>query len=150
MKFRKNLQEIIDQIQTDKQYSNNIVDWHTIPEREASVVPFPNSIDSRLNHALQNRGIQELYTHQGDAFETIRKGENFVAVTPTASGKTLCYNLPVLQQIIDDPNSRALYIFPTKALAQDQKSELNELIQELGININSYTYDGDTPANISQ
>lgn len=150
MQFRKNLQEIIEQIQTDEQFSNNIVNWHTIPEREAQTVPFPDSIDSRLKQALQKRGIKELYTHQGHAFETTRKEENFVAVTPTASGKTLCYNLPVLQQIIDDPSSRALYIFPTKALAQDQKSELNELIEELGININSYTYDGDTPSNIRQ
>ncbi|KEF37054.1 helicase family protein with metal-binding cysteine cluster [Schinkia azotoformans MEV2011] len=150
MQFRKNLQQIIEHIQTDEQYSNNIVNWHTIPERESQTVPFPDSIDSRLKQALQNRGIKELYTHQGQAYEITRKSENFVAVTPTASGKTLCYNLPVLQQIIDDPSSRALYIFPTKALAQDQKSELNELIEALGININSYTYDGDTPSNIRQ
>ena len=78
------------------------------------------------------------------------EGKNIVAVTPTASGKTLCYNLPVLQTIIENPNTRALYIFPTKALAQDQKSEINEIIQEAGLNINSYTYDGDTPANIRQ
>ena len=150
MQFRKNLQQIIEQIQTDEQYSNNIVNWHTIPEREAQTVPFPDSIDSRLKEALQKRGIKELYTHQGQAYEITRKRENFVAVTPTASGKTLCYNLPVLQQIIEDSSSRALYIFPTKALAQDQKSELNELIEELGIIINSYTYDGDTPSNIRQ
>ncbi|EKN66870.1 DEAD/DEAH box helicase [Schinkia azotoformans] len=150
MQFRKNLQQIIEHIQTDEQYSNNIVNWHTIPEREAQTVPFPVSIDSRLKEALQSRGVKELYTHQGQAIDITRKRENFVAVTPTASGKTLCYNLPVLQQIIDDPSSRALYIFPTKALAQDQKSELNELIEALGININSYTYDGDTPSNIRQ
>ncbi len=150
MQFRKNLQQIIEQIQTDEQYSNNIVNWHTIPEREAQTVPFPDSIDSRLKQGLGKRGIKELYTHQGEAYEATRRGENFVAVTPTASGKTLCYNLPVMQQIIEDPSSRALYIFPTKALAQDQKNELNELILELGININSYTYDGDTPSNIRQ
>ncbi|WP_458412866.1 DEAD/DEAH box helicase [Schinkia sp. CFF1] len=150
MQFRKNLQEIIDHLQNEEEFSQNIVNWHIIPERAARTVPFPNSIDERLRLAFQNRGIQELYTHQGEAFETTRKGENFVAVTPTASGKTLCYNLPVLQSIIEDHESRALYLFPTKALAQDQKSELNELIQELGININSYTYDGDTPANIRQ
>lgn len=150
MQFRKNLQQIIEQLQNDEELSQNIVNWHIIPERAARTVPFPNSIDERLRIALQNRGIQELYTHQGEAFETTRRGENFVAVTPTASGKTLCYNLPVLQSIIEDSESRALYLFPTKALAQDQKSELNELIQELGITINSYTYDGDTPANIRQ
>lgn len=150
MQFRKNLQQIIEKIQNDVQYSENIVNWHTIPEKEARTVPFPDSIDERLKQALENRGIQKLYTHQGEAYETARKKENFAAVTPTASGKTLCYNLPVLQQIIEDSSSRALYLFPTKALAQDQKSELNELIEELGININSYTYDGDTPSNIRQ
>lgn len=140
----------MEQFQKDEQYARNIVNWHTIPEREARTVPFPDSIDSRLKQALQKRCIHELYTHQSEAFETAKKGENFAAVTPTASGKTLCYNLPVLQQIIEDSSSRALYLFPTKALAQDQKTELNELIQELGVDINSYTYDGDTAANIRQ
>ena len=91
-----------------------------------------------------------MYTHQREAYESVMERKNIVAVTPTASGKTLCYNLPVLETIIENPNTRALYIFPTKALAQDQKSEMNELIQEAGLNINSYTYDGDTPANIRQ
>ena len=90
------------------------------------------------------------YTLTKKAYESVMRRKNIVAVTPTASGKTLCYNLPVLETIIEDPNARALYIFPTKALAQDQKSEINELIQEAGLNINSYTYDGDTPANIRQ
>ena len=91
-----------------------------------------------------------MYTHQREAYESVMERKNIVAVTPTASGKTLCYNLPVLQTIIENPNTRALYMFPTKALAQDQKSEINEIIQEAGLNINSYTYDGDTPANIRQ
>ncbi|WP_102346524.1 DEAD/DEAH box helicase [Bacillus sp. Marseille-P3661] len=150
MYIRQNLQQVMEQIKNNGRYSSNIVNWHVIPEKEARTVSFPHSIDSRLISALQKRGVQELYTHQADAFETVSRGENFAAVTPTASGKTLCYNLPVLQKIIDDANSRALYLFPTKALAQDQKSELNELIQELGIDINSYTYDGDTSANIRQ
>ena len=150
LQLRKNLQQIIEQFQKDEQYARNIVNWHTIPEREARLLPFPDLIDSRLKQALQKRGIHELYTHQAEAFEAAKKGENFAAVTPTASGKTLCYNLPVLQHILEDSSSRALYLFPTKALAQDQKSELNELIQELGVPINSYTYDGDTAANIRQ
>ncbi len=76
--------------------------------------------------------------------------ESIVAVTPTASGKTLCYNLPVIQTLMNDRHARALYMFPTKALAQDQKSELNELIEEGDLDLNCYTYDGDTPANIRQ
>ncbi|NSL52668.1 DEAD/DEAH box helicase [Calidifontibacillus erzurumensis] len=150
MYVRKNLQQIIEQFHNDERFSKNIVHWHTIPERQAKTVPFPESIDSRLQEALENRGIQKLYTHQREAYEMTRKNKHFVAVTPTASGKSLCYNLPVLQQIITEPDSRALYLFPTKALAYDQKSELTELIDVLGININSYTYDGDTPANIRQ
>ncbi|WP_111645478.1 DEAD/DEAH box helicase [Paranoxybacillus vitaminiphilus] len=150
MKVRKTIQEVIEEIKQNPEYREQIVHWHTIPEKEAKYVPFPFELDERLKKALQERGIQALYTHQHSAFETIRRGEHFVAVTPTASGKTLCYNLPVLQTILENPEARALYIFPTKALAQDQKSELNELIEKAGATINCYTYDGDTAANIRQ
>lgn len=150
MKIRRNVQEVIDMIKTTPELSNNIVHWRTIDAKSAQSVEIPTEIDDRLIKALTNRGIETLYTHQKTAFNTVRKNQNFVAVTPTASGKTLCYNLPVLQKIIEDHSSRALYLFPTKALAQDQKSELNEIIEEMGVEINSYTYDGDTPANIRQ
>ncbi|WP_121612050.1 DEAD/DEAH box helicase [Mesobacillus foraminis] len=150
MKFRKNLKEIMDSLKLDESVRDNIVHWHTIEEKEARTSALPEGIHPALIDALNKRGIGELYTHQKSAFETAARGQSMVAVTPTASGKTLCYNLPVIQEIINDPNSRALYMFPTKALAQDQKSEINELIQESGFNINSYTYDGDTPANIRQ
>ncbi|MFS0635586.1 DEAD/DEAH box helicase [Mesobacillus foraminis] len=150
MKLRKNLKEIMDSLKLDESVRDNIVHWHTIEEKEARTSALPEGIHPALIDALNKRGIGELYTHQKSAFETAARGQSMVAVTPTASGKTLCYNLPVIQEIINDPNSRALYMFPTKALAQDQKSEINELIQESGLNINSYTYDGDTPANIRQ
>ena len=88
-----------------------------------------------------------LYTHQADAFNASMRGENVCVVTPTASGKTHCYNLPVLQRIIDDPDSRALYLFPTKALAADQNAELNEVIKLMGGDVKAYTYDGDTAAS---
>ncbi len=104
----------------------------------------------RIQHAFQKRGIGELYIHQYEAIKHTRNGENVVAVTPTASGKTLCYNLPVLQEIVENEESRALYLFPTKALAQDQKSELNEIIEEIGINVKCFTYDGDTAPTIRQ
>lgn len=150
MRVKKTANEIIDYMLDDDRFKHNIVHWHTIPERAAKTVPIPESVDERIQTALHQRGIKELYTHQALAYDAARHKENFTAVTPTASGKTLCYNLPVLQQIIDDENSRALYLFPTKALAQDQKSELNEIIEEIGVPINSYTYDGDTPSNIRQ
>lgn len=100
--------------------------------------------------ALQARGIEQLYTHQREAFDLAQHGTSFTAVTPTASGKSYCYHLPVLQKIIEDKNARAIYLFPTKALAQDQKNDLNELIEQSGEEILSYTYDGDTAPGIRQ
>ncbi|MGD6795177.1 DEAD/DEAH box helicase [Metabacillus indicus] len=148
MRRKQSLSEIIDFLKRDEEFKEQIVHAHTIEPREARTADMPSSVDSRLREALAARGIGSLYTHQATAYELARSRKSFVAVTPTASGKTLCYNLPVLQQIVQDESSRALYLFPTKALAQDQKSELNELITELGVPINSYTYDGDTAPTI--
>lgn len=150
MKVRKSLHELMKEMKELEEFKQNIVHWHTIEEKEARVDDLPADLSPNLKEAVQRRGITSLYTHQKSAYETAMKGQSLVAVTPTASGKTLCYNLPVLQTIINDPHARALYMFPTKALAQDQKSEMNEIINETGLAINSYTYDGDTPANIRQ
>lgn len=150
MKIRKNLQHFLEALKLEDSFKENIVHWHTIEEKEAKTVELPVHINENLKNALQKRGIHELYTHQRSAFETVQKGESIVAVTPTASGKTLCYNLPVLQTITENPQARALYIFPTKALAQDQKSEINELIDDAELTINSYTYDGDTQGSIRE
>ncbi|MED3553590.1 DEAD/DEAH box helicase [Cytobacillus praedii] len=150
MKVRKDLNEIMNHLKAAESFKENIVHWQTIEEKEASTAELPFDIHPALREALQKRGITRLYTHQKSAYEEAIQGKSIVAVTPTASGKTLCYNLPVLQTIINDANSRALYMFPTKALAQDQKSEINEIIEEAGLPINSYTYDGDTPSNIRQ
>ena len=104
--------------------------------------------DRRLIDALARRGIDRLYTHQAESLAAVLRRENIVVVTPTASGKTLCYNLPVLQTILDDPEARALYLFPTKALAQDQMQELHALVSATsGADIRTFTYDGDTPAD---
>ncbi|KEZ50670.1 MULTISPECIES: DEAD/DEAH box helicase [Metabacillus] len=148
MRRKQSLSEIIDFLKRDEEFKEQIVHAHTIEPKEARTAEMPSSVDSRLREALAARGIESLYTHQATAYKLARSRKSFVAVTPTASGKTLCYNLPVLQQIVQDESSRALYLFPTKALAQDQKSELNELITELGVPINSYTYDGDTAPTI--
>ncbi|WP_189013991.1 DEAD/DEAH box helicase [Paenibacillus marchantiophytorum] len=143
---KKSLSDLINGLKSNE----NIVNWHEVEPTEAKTRPMPESVDARIQAALAKRGIEQLYIHQHTAYETIRKCENVVAVTPTASGKTLCYNLPVLQAIAEDDASRALYLFPTKALAQDQKSELNEIINEMGIDIKSFTYDGDTSPAIRQ
>ena len=122
----------------------------TFPPQPARTVPFPAWVDARLRSVYESKGIRELYTHQAQAAEHVRAGENIVVVTPTASGKTLCYNLPVLNQIVTDRATRALYIFPTKALAQDQLAELYDLIDRLDEDIKVFTYDGDTPADARQ
>ncbi|MDP2318754.1 MAG: DEAD/DEAH box helicase [Acidobacteriota bacterium] len=120
-----------------------------LPAAEAAFAPFPPGIDPRLRAAFEARGVQQLYTHQAEAFELVSEGRQVVVTTPTASGKTLCYNLPVLDRILKNPATRALYLFPTKALAQDQMAELHELVGAIGNagehEIGVHTYDGDTP-----
>src|SRR3954471_14344812 len=120
-----------------------------LPARAAQYAAFPEGTDARLRQALGGRGISQVYTHQAAAIEHALAGRNVVVTTPTASGKTLCYNAPVLSSILKDPSSRALYLFPTKALAQDQLAELHELSdalsQRAALDIGVFTYDGDTP-----
>ena len=120
-----------------------------IPAVTAEYTAFPERIDQRLRAALSSRGIGQLYTHQADAIGHTLGGRNVVIVTPTASGKTLCYNAPVLDAVLRDPAARALYLFPTKALAQDQLAELQALAECLAeqarADIGVFTYDGDTP-----
>ena len=123
----------------------NVVRWETIPPREAQYAAFPDALDERLVPVLQKRGIHQLYTHQAHAVKEVLAGQDVVVVTPTASGKTMCYNLPVLSAILKNEDARALYLFPTKALSADQVSELYELIEAMGVDIKTYTYDGDTP-----
>ena len=119
-----------------------------MPAREAEWRDHPEWLDPRIRAGLVSRGIERLYTHQAEAIEAVRAGRDVVVVTPTASGKTLCYALPALQAIADDPAARALFLFPTKALAQDQVAELAELSAASGLAISAATYDGDTPAPI--
>jgi DEAD/DEAH box helicase domain-containing protein len=115
------------------------------PPRHA---PWPEGLDPRLVSALRSRGVEALYTHQAQAIEAIRAGRNACVVTPTASGKTLCYNLPVLDAVARDPTARALYLFPTKALAADQLVELRALADAADLDLKTHTYDGDTPPNV--
>jgi DEAD/DEAH box helicase domain-containing protein len=115
------------------------------PAREACLAPFPEDLAPRLMEVLRSRELKSLYSHQAATFRLAREGKNVVVVTPTASGKTLCYNLPILNVLVEDPNARALYLFPTKALSQDQLVELNRWTEKLGDEIRTFTYDGDTP-----
>jgi DEAD/DEAH box helicase domain-containing protein len=138
------LRELLDELLTSLETGPNVTATRLIEARPATLAPFPSSLDPRLVEALRARGIAELYSHQARAFEIAAKGEHLVVVTPTASGKTLCYNLPVLQSLVQQPEARVLYLFPTKALAQDQLAELTELARHLP-DLRMYTYDGDTP-----
>ena len=113
--------------------------------RAAEYVAIPESVDPRLREALVRRNIPKLYSHQGESFELVKSGKNVVIVTPTASGKTLCYNLPVFDLLLREPEARAIYIYPTKALAEDQLHEFQTAAEEIGGELKAFTYDGDTP-----
>ena len=118
-----------------------------IPARVAKFRPIPAWVTSALSEAYRAKGIRELYSHQASTAELVRDGKNVVVVTPTASGKTLCYNLPVLNAVLESADTRALYLFPTKALAQDQLAELQDLAKRLDDTFGVFTYDGDTPSD---
>ncbi len=118
-----------------------------IPAREATYRPMPDWVRPELAAAYRAKGIEKLYSHQAAAAEMARAGKDFVVVTPTASGKTLCYNLPVLNAVLENPDTRALYLFPAKALAQDQLTELHDLASRLDDCFGVFTYDGDTPSD---
>src|SRR5438067_6680029 len=118
---------------------------HTVQASSATFAPLPSDLRPELAAALARRGVERLYSHQAEAYAAVRSGRHLVVVTPTASGKTLCYNLPVLQRLLENPERRALYVYPTKALAQDQLAELGALKSGLPIEVRVDTYDGDTP-----
>ena len=117
------------------------------PARPGIFLPIPDSIAPPIAQVLQARGIHQLYAHQAESFTELQAGRNVVIVTPTASGKTLCYNLPVLNQLFRDPGARALYLFPTKALAEDQLHELHTFVEEMHSDLRVHTFDGDTPSD---
>src|SRR5438477_48393 len=138
------LGEILDDILVSRSTGSCITATRHFPARVAVLEQFPESLDSRIGDALRARGITELYSHQARTWALVEKGQHVVVVTPTASGKTLCYNLPVLQALLHQPDGRVLYLFPTKALAQDQLAELEQLAKQLP-ELRMFTYDGDTP-----
>ncbi|MEQ8762936.1 MAG: DEAD/DEAH box helicase [Planctomycetota bacterium] len=140
-----NVSDILSVIRRTPELAENIEHWKTLPASEGSYEPFPEDWQPRLKAALEARGIEQLYSHQRQACDALTAGEDLVIVTPTASGKSLCYNAPVLNTIAGDDTARALYVFPTKALSQDQVAEFNALVKALGGGIAAHTYDGDTP-----
>lgn len=144
MSDKLSVQDVIDQLKQDPEFAPNVKHYKVTEGKEAVYASFPHNLHASLKTALAYKGIHQLYSHQRIAFDLAQQNKSFTAVTPTASGKSLCYHLPVLQSILEDESSRALYLFPTKALAQDQLADLHELIEASGEKILSYTYDGDT------
>ena len=140
--------ETLERLLAEPAIRASVVEHRVLPERQAQTAPFPTWLDKRLVRALHGRGIEMLYTHQADALDALHSGDDIVVVTPTASGKSLCYDLPVLQSVIDDPAARALYLFPTKALSQDQLAAFRELAIAADIEVAAGVYDGDTPGPI--
>src|ERR1039457_2605280 len=139
------VQEILGALVARHRTDEVLTSLRKIPAREAEFRPMPGWVRTELAEAYRAKGIKELYSHQAAAAELVHGGKNVVVVTPTASGKTLCYNLPVLNAGLENPDTRALYLFTTKALAQDQLAELHDLATRLDDSFGVFTYDGDTP-----
>jgi DEAD/DEAH box helicase domain-containing protein len=137
------LSEVLDAFRQDAKFMRCVTAWQRVPARHARTAPWPDRLDPRVVAAVQAGGVDRPYVHQGQAIEAALGGENVVLSTSTASGKTLAYNVPVLDALLDDPEACALYIFPAKALAHDQLTNLKALIPDFDITLRAY--DGDTP-----
>lgn len=143
-----NVSRLLDHLVSDRDYRGQVVHIETLPQREARTRSPHEPIHPSVEQALRAMGISALYTHQADAIDAVRRKQNVVVVTGTASGKSLCYHIPVLETLIERPGATALYMFPTKALAQDQLKGLlrfKEIVPSLALVAG--TYDGDTPPN---
>ena len=146
------LASLLSRWRSTPEVATNVVEWRTLSARAAQFEPFPENLDAALVSALRAQKIQALYTHQSEAWKLVEQGCNFVVQTGTASGKTLCYNLPVLNSLLHEKDASALYLFPTKALAQDQLATLHTILGQTEFahqlkSIQAAIYDGDTPTS---
>lgn len=141
------IESVLQSLRLDPGFMSNVVRWERTPARAARMAGMPAGLHGQLVRALAARGVTELYAHQAQAVEAALAGRNVVVATPAASGKTLCYNLPVLHHLLTDGRGRALYLFPTKALAHDQLAELSDLATAAEMRVNPAAYDGDTPSS---
>ncbi len=139
---------VLADILAEPSLARGVVHHAVLPARDPVHAPMPSWLDPRIVAGLADRGIDRLYAHQAEALAAVHAGEDVVVVTPTASGKSLCYALPALQAIAEDPAARALFLFPTKALGQDQVAEFRDLSLAAGLTVSTSTYDGDTPAPV--
>jgi DEAD/DEAH box helicase domain-containing protein len=141
------VREVLDEFALRDRDAEILTAVRHFPPRAAQWAQFPAWVHEDLRAAYSAKDIQKLYSHQAAAAEAAHQGKNIVIVTPTASGKTLCYNLPVINAILENSDTRAMYLFPTKALAQDQLAEIHDLNQRLDNRFGVFTYDGDTPSD---
>ena len=139
------LPHILQALRMRPAFRRNVAAWEHLPARPARPGRLPAPLPPPLTQALAARGITTLYTHQTAAITAVSQGHNVVTATATASGKSLSYTIPVLQRILERPSARALYLFPTKALARDQLAETNALIRAGNLPVAAHGYDGDTP-----
>ena len=142
-----NTEQLLTYLRNDPAFAANVTHWEVLPARPAQYADYPEGFDGRLREVLTERGVRQLYSHQRRALDLAAAGKDFVVVTPTASGKTMCYNLPVLCEVLKNSEARALYLFPTKALSSDQVAELYEVIKAMDAPIKAFTFDGDTPVS---
>ena len=141
------MDDYLDQLKRDPKFAGNVVYWGKRPRQSAHVTPIPNDLHPALKRYLKEKGIGNLYSHQHECYRAVAAGRDTVITTPTASGKSLAYNLPVIDALLKDRDAKALYLFPTKALSQDQVKVLEDFsLSELKL----YIYDGDTPGSIRQ
>jgi DEAD/DEAH box helicase domain-containing protein len=140
---------LVDSLRGDPRWQVGFERWHEVAARAARTAPIPARIDPRIVELLKRRGFENLYTHQAQAIELALDGHDVMVATPTASGKTIAYTVPVLQGLFEsDGAARALFLFPTKALSQDQTAGLNALVEALDAGWHASTYDGDTPPSV--
>ena len=142
------MRQYLDDLKRSRSFNENVTRWEVIPPRRGQYQSLPEDLPEIVGKSLEKKGINRLYSHQAECYEAAVRGDNLCVVTPTASGKTLCYNLPVLKTLLEDSESRALYLFPTKALSQDQQSALNDIVLGDDIPVKICTYDGDTPGSL--
>jgi DEAD/DEAH box helicase domain-containing protein len=143
------IESFLNILKRDSETGREIVHREDFPPSAARWGEFPEGLDGRIRGGLVDLGVERLYSHQAEAVRRTLEGEDLVVVTPTASGKTLCYNIPVLQRASEGAMSRSLYLFPMKALEQDQLGALRELSGACGLgdDVTAEIYDGDTPAH---
>ena len=139
------LPDLLAQLRRNRDFMSQVIAWERFPAAQPRYLPLTHPLEPALVAALESRGVDSLFSHQAAAISAALNGENVVIATPTASGKSLCYTVPVLERLLQRPSAQALYLFPTKALSHDQLAETNSLIATGDLPVRAIGYDGDTP-----